>query len=261
MRRFFMCGAGFSDTEPAPPTPPTPSKIAAIGFSVRGQSNALGRALTVDLPTVDQEEQTDIYIYNEFYPVKYKAGEFYVNLNSYSFELFLAQKLRDYKSQPVYIDKTAKGGTRLAVDAGADDWNLTTNELWLTGKNRYSSYKLYQSVFNFNTNNKFIVWFQGESDSDLQVYSDAYEANQTAIFADYRSFIGDPNFPIIDCLISSTYNTYSPQIRQAKINIAAADTNIHLVETDSLDRFDGVHLSQQGLRDLAELIFQIVKDF
>lgn len=241
--------------------PINPTLSDAISFSLRGQSNALGRADASLLTPPYNEVLSNVYILNNGSVQPYRAGEFYINTGQYGVELFLSLKLRDYHNVPVFIDKYAIGGTKLAVDLLAQDWNLSSNELWNTGKLNYTNGIRLSKSYNINPINKFFIWFQGESDGVLESDANAYQVNQQAIFDDLRTFIGDPNYPIIDCLPHDSAGTYSSNVRNAKKAIAAGDPNIHIIDTNILHRIDGTHLSEQGFRDLADLIFDIVKDF
>lgn len=236
----------------------------SIVFSIRGQSNALGRADALLLPQLDASIQQNIYIFESPNIVEpYQAGNFSINTDQYGVELFLAQKLRDYHNKPVYIDKYAIGGTILANAANINgNWNLSGGEtqLWAKGKTIHTSAEFYKKIQLLQGSSKFLLWFQGESDSEDQTFANAYLQNQKNIFNDWRTLVNNTAFPIIDVLTSNIY-AYSSIVRAAKAQCAIDLPNITTIEGVGYSLQDTVHFNQQGFRDLAEDIFQIVKDY
>lgn len=257
---FFQntIGGGSGDLPPVIPT-----QRDAIFVTLMGQSNALGRADALLLPPFDAAMQKDIYIFNlsnETEP--YTAGKFPINVGQYGVELFLGQKLRDYYKKPIVFAKYAAGGTILANDTGwgKGTWNLNaTNSLWTNGVNYNTNCERYAKLSYLTGASHALVWVQGESDSDVDSYANAYYTNEKAIFENWKTYKADQNALIVNAL-TYTEPLYASIVRAAKTQNASELSNVKLIDINGYQRQDYVHLNQQGFRDFAEDLFQLLKN-
>ena len=257
---FFSTTIG-GESGDLPPDIPTQRDVIII--TLLGQSNALGRADASLLPPSDADLQDDIYIYNllnETTP--YIAGNFNNNIGQYGVELFLGQKLRDHYSRPIVFAKYAVGGTILANDIGwsKGSWNLNaSNSLWTKGVNHNTNCERYAKLSNLTGASNVLVWVQGESDSDVEAYADAYYTNEKAVFENWKSYKDDQNALIVSAL-TYTAPIHSSTVRAAKELNASELNNVKLIDINGYQRQDSVHLNQQGFRDFAEDLFQLLKN-
>ena len=241
--------------------PPPASLTDAFVFSIRGQSNALGRAEASLLPPSDQLPLDNVYIFTSpSSVVPYQAGSFSMNTGQYGVELFLAPLLRDYIGMPVVIDKYAVGGTILANDPAwsKGTWNLSANTLWTAGKINKTKTETYCKTEFLTGKSKFMLWIQGESDSDDESYANAYYQNQVDIFTDWNAFVNDPNHFILDALTYTT-PTYASVVRSAKNQCATTIGNVSTFDIDGYSRQDYVHINEAGFRAMAANLFEIIK--
>ena len=88
-----------------------------------------------------------------------------------------------------------------------------------------------------------LVWVQGEEDSKNNIAA-TYESKQTALFNGIRSHVSVPNLKIVDGLLRGEFASYvyTPQLNQAKANVAAALGNVKTVRSSAFDDVgDDVH--------------------
>lgn len=243
-------------------TPPGPPEINdAILFSLRGQSNAQGRASVNDMTEQEKNPLSDVYAYYGGGIVnKYIPGSLPGNPGQFGVEWKLSILLRDYYNKPVIIDKTAYGGTGLHEDFL--QWNVIhPDKLWAASKVNLNNVIKYSKPLFLNAQNKFGIWFQGEADAGVQTYAETYEVNQIALFEDWRSHVDNQSYKIVDIKTNSAYGTFANTVRTAKQNIANVDSNVIIFDADNYPTNSGdiVHVSKEGFELLAQDIFdQIV---
>jgi hypothetical protein len=139
-------------------------------------------------------------------------------------------------------------GTFLKSLAGVNkDWNAGT-----TGSNSLVGYlETYitstLSLLRANGENpviKGMIWNQGENDAGTSETEANYLANEIALFARIRNFVGNPRLPIINVRIPNRAVGTTTQIQTAKFKHCQRNQYNRLVNTSTSDfvLYDGVHL-------------------
>jgi len=227
-----------------------------------GQSNALGYEDMVNLQVGYQGVNTNVLMWddtvykylasttnNNQFPVVYRN-------NKFGCEFSLGYRLNDYLGSYINILKYTKGGSKLAIDGAALDWNIaSSSEL-------YDDFLTEISDSGNISRVKSIVWIQGENDSVLEVDALAYETNLTNFINAVRAYMGyNVHFTIVLINNNIVSTDYVAEVRAGQIATAAALQNIDTVDSDAWElQVDGVHYTAQGYDDMGGAVFNIIKD-
>ena len=247
-------------------------------FIVMGQSNADGKATFADLDTetgrnLQSLDRTGTLIHTSYID---HAEKFYVegtwgNINpgtnaaadgrKFGPELGFSDTVKAIVdgggdatySKPVAILKFAKGATSLAVDWAAPNGDCYVAMIQDIPNGKFD---LGQFGSGYKFNIRGMIWYQGESDAGNQTNANNYETNLTNFIADVRNRFNRPTLPIMICKVSYSLSppAYLDTVRQAQQNVADADPNIDIIDTDPYPKFDGVHLDETGMYELGEAI-------
>ncbi len=97
------------------------------------------------------------------------------------------------------------------------------------------------------------LWMQGESDSRYQVAAAQYERNLKRLVSSLRQDLNQPDLPFILGLANPPAATfdYASVVRTAQRQVAKADRQVHLVETEGLTKLaDDLHYDSAGQLEL-----------
>ena len=151
-------------------------------WTVAGQSNALGKDTVANITGLDYKVTIPNGIIFNYTSSKFETYVPGVNAqtgaNEFGVENSFLSNMVTYKSSRIYVIKYALGSSKLATDAGGDDWNPDNagecyDDLLVRFTNGLAELARTINRLRF----KGIIWIQGESDSVLQVDANAYYAN------------------------------------------------------------------------------------
>lgn len=117
----------------------------------------------------------------------------------------------------------------------------------------------------YNLEITHIFWHQGSADSwqHSSDYAEQYKANFNKIINSIRD--SGVNAPIYICISTYSYGNSDTYIQQAQRDLVNIDANIYPgPNTDNIDisyRYDGVHFSNEGLEELANLWLEELKKY
>ncbi len=246
-------------------------------FLVMGQSNADGKADVNNLdPGLAGLDRSNIQMYAgsadqttlEWIPGTWGVMDVGVNTsqagNRYGPEVGFADTIKaivdgggnSTYSKPLAILKHAKGATDLAVN-----WDAPDGYVYKAMEKSLPDAKYNLGQLNYKFNIRGLIWYQGESDAGDLSKANNYESNLNAFFLDVRTRLGVSDLPIVICKVDYTDGnepTYLATVRQALQNVADADANIGIIDTDIYSRRDVVHLDAAGMYQLGVDIVPIM---
>lgn len=176
-----------------------------------------------------------------------------------------------------------RGGSQLFQSVGVADWNAASvNEyadsilLLLNGyKNAIDQYTTgtnpgfssYRYMNKWAIDVQFILWIQGENDSQVLAQANAYEANLTAIIEQVRERWNRPSMPFVLVRLGGAYTgTYKATINTAMQNVAVSLDDVYIVNTDDMTVQDyygptvsPVHYNIRGAQKLQRKIFTVIQ--
>ncbi len=211
----------------APPAAPEPLKL----FIVAGQSNGDGRGNPADLPADLQNAQGVPIFHNGQWhglqPGLTDTGHPGMFGPEITFGRDVAAAL---SGENVALVKYAWGGTNLAID-----WNPNTPGA------HYAAFltAIKQAVANVGPDYipeiAGMIWMQGESDTGILERAENYETNLTDFIESVRTDLATPDMPfVIGQILNHPNYTYADMVRDAQMNVAAADRMVALIRTDDL---------------------------
>jgi hypothetical protein len=239
-----------------------------------GQSNMEGRGNVNDLTSPYTSQPTNYIYYNN--PLcctntSFQTIDAYrttMSLNA-GMEYSLAYSYSTYKSQPVYLIKTAQGATTLANSGDWRNGGTLRNQLYSNINAALSalvSAGKTPQIISF-------VWYQGETDAINNVSTSAYETALNELIADFRSqsfnsYFITTNVNIQVCRISNNWVDQTPSatpdlIRAAQLNVATTATNVTLVNTDDATDnggTDDIHKNMAGEVLIGNRVYNNIKD-
>lgn len=238
-----------------------------------GQSNAEGRALIADLSAGDQARTTPSGVYiNRRDTYASEQLELGVNQTTttpavqFGPEMQMAWDAEDGGSG-LYIAKYGVGATYLADTANGNDWN--TAELPTSGSLNAALRSVWQTeadMLNAGIGPRLLgmCWMQGEQDALNATYGAAYEANLTSLIAKFREQVGDSTARIVIGRIRDDDPAGDPTaqaaVRAAQVAVAAADSNVYWIDTDSMPlNVDNVHYAAAGQKLLGTAFYSALQ--
>lgn len=220
---------------------------------IAGQSNAEGRADTIDLVGTYYETFLAPHPANQIYyssdndkewqpehvPFANKQGG---TSPGDDFGLYASLSDTVYKAtgSRVFTLMATEGNTGLAADALNEDWNVSTGELYQTMKNLIFNSRISAYGQNVNLRYKAVVWAQGEEDSTDSLKAIAYEANLTDLIDSFRIDTG-LNVPWVIIRTQTVAGTWAYIVRAAQAAVASALTNVYIIDSDTYTLRDAVH--------------------
>lgn len=228
-----------------------------------GQSNASGRVNTGY--TSDPIDSTIDYYYDTDGPAgtAHNSGGLFTTLQPqtngyYGTEISYGRTVAANTTNDVAIIKISEGGTNLY-----SDWNNTedngANTLWdtFTSESTAAITALQTAHPGCDINLANVSWIQGESDSVNSTRASAYESIFTsfvpAVYAhlDTLGDVSNLQFTTAEVsVINSTTYPFQSTVRDAQGNVMDLSSDYHLVETDDLTSFDGVHYDASSIDTL-----------
>lgn len=141
-----------------------------------------------------------------------------------------------------YFKKSGSGILNPLYQAMVDQFNSAINQL------RVSGYKV---------NLRGFLWSHGYSDSDDSSRASAYETNLTNFISDVRSDIEHIDADTMPFLITKNAPFWTTvgdtTVETAKANVAAADSNVELVDTTSLTTRDAnIHYDAASFEEMGK---------
>jgi len=254
-------------------------------FVVAGQSNAVGAPSARGLPD-SLTDQTDVLYWYEVGGTT--SRDRFVDLGpvngTFGPELALGRTLSQRLSDDVAVVKVAFGGTTLAMLGGSQDWSPNSSrELYDKLVDNVNAANSALLADNRQPQLAGLFWMQGESDGKSgnlaggqspppqPETAEAYADNLTDFITRVRTDLGLAQLPVLVGKIKigdnpgvttnpdSDFNTsfgewgYTPTIQAAQVAVAAADSNVFLVETNQISLgSDFLHFDQAGQVDLGE---------
>jgi len=245
-------------------TPDIPSEINLLLLA--GQSNLEGRVLLSNGGTpsyLSNGQIEDAFVWNGTEFVQYSRnntgpsgdGSGYINDNANGkwgpADVAIKGIIDNYG--PIHICRVSQGGSILAPlartslpDYGSwsDDFdNIPSSQAKLLEilEQRYADMIAYCQANNITVNVIGMLWHQGEGDTQASGAAAAYSDNWTNFIAYLRQFTGISDLPVWYGTIPFESNSYDLTIRNAQLNVASADSNLHCRDNNDLTMFDNVH--------------------
>ncbi len=208
-----------------------------------GQSNMLGLGALSELDDATLPGGVTLFDLNP------RAGSFGPELG------FAHTFLELMPLDELWLVKYAVGGSSLL--AWEPDWSAERAEL----ADDADKGPLYQRLirhFERSTQGEEIavlacLWMQGESDSRYQVAAAQYERNLKRLVSSLRQDLNQPDLPFILGLANppAAAFDYASVVRTAQRQVAKADRQVHLVETEGLTKLaDDLHYDSAGQLEL-----------
>lgn len=149
-----------------------------IGVVIAGQSNAYGTNLsTPSTSPVDLTAPiTDVFIQvslNNFATLDYPSND---KGDQEGSNLAFGYYLRQAFNRPVYMDVVGVSGAPVAAEAGRQDFNVSTRELYVDLLNSFKGVRD-KIILEDRTPFLVLVWIQGERDTNTSAMADAYDDN------------------------------------------------------------------------------------
>ncbi len=259
--------AGLAAGDVAPPPINHPDKPLQI-FLVAGQSNAVGFGDPALLPAglahlANPQDDTGLYYMNAGPNAGWlllgpgtgdrkDANGKNVEGGGFGPELLIGRTLSDSLDADVAIVKHAVGGSFLAAQAAANDWNAaSTNELLdqLLGRVLISTNDLTSRGIAWEIAGMF--WMQGEQDTTDPAAAAAYAANLAALIDRVRTDLAAPTLPFIIGQLGDNQTkldaTNRTLVQNAQATVADADAYAGFVTTHDLPMHgDNVHFNTDG---------------
>lgn len=239
-----------------------------------GQSNSLGKDSVSNITGSDYKTAiSNAYIFNNVASkfVQYNPGvTSQTDIGSFGAENSFLKKISDYKSKKIYMLKFGVSAASLADNPGYIDWCPTNvGEAWDNFKynlsNQTEDSKKYVVSFRF----KGLIWIQGETDSDNNIWASAYETNLPNFIDNYmipelnskNNIYGHDN-EITKVIVGCTnFGPFYQIIRSAQQGYCQASGAIY-IDTSSMSYRpgDGAHYNADSLIAIGEDVFEAVKD-
>ena len=153
-------------------------------------------------------------------------------------------------NKPVSILKFAKGGSSLAVDWDSEHIDNVAYQGMITTFDDAPN-QIIDNGYIFNI--RGLIWYQGESDSQIQDRADAYQSNFVNFVDGVRNYLKIPDLPIVAVKVGvgptkTSSFPYIDTVRQAIQNVADLDENIDVLDALNYTfRSDDVHLDADSL--------------
>lgn len=208
-----------------------------VGVVIAGQSNAYGTNLsTPSTSPVDLTAPiTDVFIQvslNNFATLDYPSND---KGDQEGSNLALGYYLRQAFNRPVYMDVVGVSGAPVAAEAGRQDFNVSTRELYVDLLNSFKGVRD-KIILEDRTPFLVLVWIQGERDTDNSGFTNAYDDN----FRDVINSLKADGITL-DAIIVNRINTNivvgSPQnipiVRKKQTEIVDQHANCWILEMNN----------------------------
>lgn len=251
------------DTDPPAPIPEPETFVICAG-----QSNALGFQLDQSvLPVHLQSPIANALIWDTPNAVwqtlrpGYNTGtasnpQCWGPESEFSYQWTLA-----HPGKKLYVVKSVKGSTPLALDPVGQDWNpASVGDLFDTCTNTVVAAKsnLANASVDYRVTN--ILWMQGEQDASVANYAPLYQTNFTNFIANARTRWGDGDNTSVTFgrIHLGTGFAYGSNVRAAQANVAATVSGVYMVDTDSYTmQGDNLHFSAADQVSLGGSMFAL----
>lgn len=162
-----------------------------------------------------------------------------------------------------YYVQSSRGGTDLYTQ-----WEATDGPLYKRLIERVKNAKAYLESQGYSVRLKGFCFNQGEGDASDLTKANAYEDNEVAFINALRADLGDSGLKVVIIRLSdNTTYTYKATIQAAQDAVAAALSNVTVINTDNYPAFpvDTVHYGNQGMirmgREIATAFgYSLLKD-
>jgi hypothetical protein len=226
-------------------------------FLMAGQSNMSGNANAVNLPIDLQSPLPAVrYNYHIGNPTTVSTGwedlSPWVRNSAYGPEMGFGHRLNSDVPDPVALLKHAHGGTSLERD-----WNPAAppegSQLYPLFINHVTNALPLLGTAGVDYEVAGMFWQQGEADQNIS-RAPFYEDNLNNFIASVRSDLGLPDLRFyIGALHEDAALQNLDTLRQAQMDVAAADPNAYFVETSHLTlKLDLIHFNSTGQVGLGE---------
>lgn len=166
----------------------------------------------------------------------------------YGTEQRFARELYSQSGKPVIITKYAVGGTDIAY------WTAPSGAGYGTLSARIASANNNIAGFGFRFDEVVMCIQQGESDAANEAKADAYEANLQVALDGWRAVPGLGNsmtIIMVQIPVNATTLAYRSTVRQATLNVVAANANTYSINSDALGLSDGLHWNDSAVNSIA----------
>ena len=208
-------------------------------FSLGGQSNMDGWALTSEMPAPYNVPQPDVKYWNDNGWADLQGG-FGQSSSSFGPEVSFGSSLHAmFPNDSIYLVKYAAGGTALADPAG--QWTPNGSG-WVYNNFKSTADAALQNLRNAGLSPSIagMAWMQGESDAVNPSYAPTYATNLTNFVGKVRNDFATPDMPFVVGRIMS-YSQYpfgtptdNALVRTAQTTVPTQVANVSWVDTDSL---------------------------
>lgn len=230
-------------------------------FIVAGQSNADGRVgdfTLVDfrngngeVPGVFMWERVAFRFNLMKFNDAYRSGSNALNHNLWAFDVFTLRMMQQNLNRNIYVVKRTVGGTALIPTHAQGSWHYNYDSITVAGKLlQQLEIQFDSAVANITRSGKTpkvraFLWHQGESDTGDP---NNYQARLTGLIAKVREFTNTPNLKCFIGTVPAVSAAYNATIRQAKLNIQAADANVFVIDLNDLTLLDAFHFDANSAK-------------
>ena len=176
--------------------------------------------------------------------------------NGFSIEFYM-KDIADFLGRDIYIVKNAIGGTPLGLDGSNIDWNTASiGELYDTTLTAISNAITWMNDRGKTARFEGVIWWQGEQDSKILSFANAYETNSINFFDGLKTATANPNLKFYQYNITANeaggFRPYTNEVNAAKQNFTAIDATDRKIFTPVISSWnaDGIHPSPTGFLDL-----------
>jgi hypothetical protein len=246
----------------------TGARRRARVYILAGQSNSNGEGVVNDdLPLNLSGEFNNVFIINRN-TTGVENLQYFVNnkdelvsgppeLEAIGQELELGRLLHNHYKTDIYFIKVATGGV-----------GVHTGQVWsyIDGSYHTALEGYYDTLLEYFTNNniafdaKGLIWVQGEDSSNVEETAIAYFDDALATFNRIRTYVDEPNMPIIQVRLTEIANPFWETTRAKQELLSSTYSSIYYVNADDVEKeVDNLHYSMEGQIELSNRIFNILK--
>lgn len=220
-----------------------------IGIICAGQSNAMGRNASADMPSY-----IDLSTWSNVHVLKSATGSFGAATNipysgQWAFDLVTYYYLSQVANEEIYIIKHAVGATPIdsAQISSNGNWTADYEELDSISKALLLTFESYirhgVDINGSNFDIRAMLWHQGEGDAFSDQIASRYYMNLRKVIEYCRGVVGNKRLPFILGTISENSDQYNAKVDNAIRKIAHEDPYVFLVDMKNAVLQDQYHFN------------------
>lgn len=237
-----------------PPPDGRPIKL----FILAGQSNMVGHGNATFLPPELREPIDRVYVlragrWSMLKPYPAQRPQFGIDQAGFGPELTFGRAMAEaYPQHVIGVVKVARGGTSMLA------WSKDFDPVRAEQEHDRSPGPMYQVLIEAldqamagrQCDVAGLIWMQGEADGLNADAAAAYRRRFERFLADLREHLDEPNLPAVLGLTNANH-PHTSIVRQAKRELAVADSRIKLIDTVGLSKHtDQLHYDTAGQIEL-----------